>query len=329
MFLSGELWAVLFLLHIKPVCKAWFALSHDQHLPGNYDARADKRNLGFILHCDCLKQNKLYFLDCVDGPDQHSNKVRGIDTKLNSFSPEYQVVGSCNGLICVPNALYFNPMIVCNPLIGNFVELPKPNESLGREVAPGFGYHPTTKECKVVRLLYFVNIDHGSWLIKSNFQVFTLGTKTWRSLGSLPLSLDQNPSEALLNGALHWVTTRHKAACAPGPGLKIISFDIRLFGAMCRSDGSVEIWVMGEYNVKESWVKDYVIGAYLPITLNQTVRPPYSRPRKRCSSLGGSLMLFLAVSIFDELLRFAGFGNQSGDVLLFLELDDNDQHSYA
>ncbi|XVF19617.1 hypothetical protein REPUB_Repub11eG0126200 [Reevesia pubescens] len=213
---------IISIIQMKSVCKAWYALTRDGCLPGMYDARANNKNPGLILHCDCLKRNKLYFLDCGKGPDKFSNKVRRIDTKLKSLIPEYQVVGSCNGLICIADALYFNPMIVCNPLTGNLVELPKSNEYPERE--------------RISRFLHLA--------------------ETWRSLGSLPLSLDQNPSEALLNGALQWC----------------------LSAAVCGSDGVIEIRIMKEYNVKESWMKDYVIGTYLPISLNQTAsRPPWKK----------------------------------------------------
>ena len=57
------------LFQIKSVCKVWNALTQDQCLPDLYDARANNRNPGLIFHCDCLKQNKLCFLDCGDGPD--------------------------------------------------------------------------------------------------------------------------------------------------------------------------------------------------------------------------------------------------------------------
>ncbi|OMO76917.1 hypothetical protein COLO4_25431 [Corchorus olitorius] len=303
---------------IQYVCKTWYGLTRDRSLPIVFNAHASNRNPGLILHSDCLKQNKLYFLENSDGADQcYSNKVRRIDAKLKSFINEYQIVGSCNGLICLADALYFNPMIVCNPLTGNVIELPKANEYPRREVALGFGYHPTTKEYKVVRLLYSVNIHHGIWSMKSDFQVLTLGTKTWRRLESLPLSLDQNPSKALLNGALHWVTARNKTTCFPGPGLKIISFDLAnetfreiplpscgsldvcnfelvvlgqcLSAAVCHSDGSTEIWRMKEYGVKESWIKDYVIRAYMPISLNPTAASAlmYARPWKKSTESKG------------------------------------------
>lgn len=233
---------------------------------------------------------------------------------LKSFIQEYQVVGSCNGLICMADALHFNP------LIGNFLDLPKAKEHPGREVAFAFGSHLTTKEYKVVQLLYFVNNDHGCGLVKLYFQVFTRGTETWRSFGSFHLSLDQDPSEVLLNWALHLVTTRCKASHLPGPCLRIISFDIAketvveiplpargsldicnynlvvlgqcLSAAVCGSDGSIELWIMKECDVKKSWIKDYVIGAYLPISLSQTAgRPLYSRPWKKSKQSKGAVQV--------------------------------------
>ncbi|XWS28506.1 hypothetical protein CRYUN_Cryun25bG0075500 [Craigia yunnanensis] len=232
-----------------------------------YDTRANNRNPGLILHCDCLKQNKLYFLDCDDGPDQYSNK--------------------------------FNPMIICNPFTGNFVELPKAYEYPGREVALGFGYHPTTKEYKVVQLLYFVNIDHGCWLMKSDFQVFTLGTDKWRSLGSLPLSLDQNPSEALLNGALHWVTMRHQAPCVPGPCVKIISFDIAK-----ETFREIPLPPCGSLDICNNHL--VVLGQCLSgaVCGSDGTPPPYSRPWKKSTQSKGAVQVVCTLKNGEILLQY-------------------------
>ncbi|OMO76949.1 f-box family protein [Corchorus olitorius] len=51
---------------------------------------------------------------------------------------------------------------------------------------------------------------------------------------------------------------------------------------VCHSDGSIEIWRMKQYGVKESWIKDDVIHGYMPIILNSTeASSMYARPWKK------------------------------------------------
>lgn len=66
----------------------------------------------------------------------------------------------------------------------------------------GFGFHPRTKEYKVVRLLYKI-VELGYHSI--DVQIFTLGSDVWRSIGNTCyLKQGRNSSQALVNGALHW-----------------------------------------------------------------------------------------------------------------------------
>ncbi|XP_019247491.1 PREDICTED: F-box protein At3g07870-like [Nicotiana attenuata] len=46
-----------------------------------------------------------------------------------------------------------------------------------------------------------------------------------------------------------------------------------------QNGGGIEIWVMKEYNVKESWVKEFIIGAYTP-TPNSATRNLQPLPHK-------------------------------------------------
>lgn len=109
----------------------------------------------------------------------------------------------------------------------------------------------------------------------SRVQVLTLGSNAWRSSVCALWKLEQGPAEALLNGALHWVTTRHKHQ--PSPGLHIVSFDVAeekfkeierpgcgsldicnfhlvvIYGCLpavvCHDGGQIDIWVMTEYGI--------------------------------------------------------------------------------
>lgn len=285
---------IISILHIKCVCKAWhnaLAQSQDPRLPIMFSIRANQRNPSLILHCDSPIVNKL----CYISSDNYSNsKVLKIVPPFMSNMTEYQVVGSCNGLLCISDALYFDPVYVCNIFTGDYIELPKTSHQLEQEVALGFGNVPATKEYKIVRVVNYNN-NHRTlrlrgWSERSDVQILTIGSTelAWRSLGAIHWKLDLRPSEAFINGALHWVTTRRYQR---GLHLRIVAFDLaeekfkEIERPMCGSlnnvsnfhlvnlrgclsavavvcqDGRslIEIWVMQVYNAKESWTKDYVI----------------------------------------------------------------------
>lgn len=104
-----------------------------------------------ILHCDSPILNNLYFVETnhIGHHDHYANKARRIDAPIRYITPELHIVGSCNGLLCVSSALYFNPLLVFNPWTTNYIRLPNTTQYLKQEVVFGFGFHPTTMESRI------------------------------------------------------------------------------------------------------------------------------------------------------------------------------------
>ncbi|KAK0603284.1 hypothetical protein LWI29_003379 [Acer saccharum] len=275
------------LVQFKCVCKSWRVLAEEKRLPSIHHARATSRNPCLILNSACQIKNKLQFICSGDGFNQ---KVRSLDTPMS----EYQVVGSCNGLLCITNS-YYDPIVICNPIIGDYIKLPKSTWFPMQEVALGFGCLPTSMQYKVVRFVFYIKSQ-----VESHAEILTLGTDhTWRSIGPVPGWLELKPSQALVNGALHWVTLFFQYN--PGPRLRVISFDLAVekfqwielpsfdcfFASNCHlvalegclsavhllGNKGIDIWVMKEYNVEESWIKKYSIGMYVPASLVENTRP--------------------------------------------------------
>ncbi|KAK3012247.1 hypothetical protein RJ639_011234 [Escallonia herrerae] len=172
---------------------------------------------------------------------------------------------------------------VYNPFTGNYRKLPKSRQLAQQKVMLGFGFHPRTNEYKVVKMVYYHAVCDGGRLSysESEVQVFGLCSNTWRSIRKVPYCLELRSSEApLLNGRLHWLTLP-----APPDGWKIISFDLAdeqfrelpkpacglrfcfypstvLGGSLAAILRNSEIWVLKEYNVKESWTKEFCIGVF-------------------------------------------------------------------
>ncbi|KAG7983372.1 hypothetical protein I3843_04G102800 [Carya illinoinensis] len=164
------------LIQLNSVCRAWRMLSRHPDLISIHITRMAKNNPCLILHCDYPIRNQLYFVD-IPADYNKEEKVKRFHVPFRAAMPEFNVVGSCN------------------------------------EVVFGFGFDPTTKEYKVVKIVScIINADriYGRSLrvadMISEVQVFSLGYSTWRSMGKLKIyHLDQWSSQVLVNRRLHWV----------------------------------------------------------------------------------------------------------------------------
>lgn len=289
------------------VCRAWHTLSLDQNLVNLHLSQATKRNPFLIFHCDYPIRNQLYFVEFSDRDDD-KGIVRKINTPFSASMPEFKVVGSCNGLLCLSDSLYNDSVYIYNPFTRDYIELPKSRQYQEQEVVCGFGFCQGTDEYKVVKIVYHWTVDIGFWparrmrmrgYTKSEVLVFSLGSNTWRSIGKAPYQLERKSPEALfMNERLHWLSRMPNNV----RGRRIVSFDLadEQFHEVPRPDfggrnrrnyhlallegclsavvytcGELEIWVMKEYDVKESWIKEFRIGAHVPKILNQNLRRPF------------------------------------------------------
>ena len=109
----------------------------------------------------------------------------------------------------------------------------------------------------------------------------------WRTLGKLPYrQIYQEPSQVLVCGRIHW-------SVSSGSDCPIISFDfedeqfrevpkppdctswpnmdlVDFCGCLAAvSYSEFEIWIMKEYDVKESWIKEFNIGNHVPRSLEE------------------------------------------------------------
>ncbi|KAK8629859.1 hypothetical protein V6N13_078685 [Hibiscus sabdariffa] len=226
-----------------------------------------------------------------------------------------KLVASSNGLLCFCSS---SAIYICNPLTKDSVELPKLSSESG---ILGFGFSPTTKEYKVLDIIYQRKIPRSNSLLapfQSKVRVFTLGDSQWRSLGMAPYQFVVRQSQVTVCGRLHWISQEVRTRD------RIISFDltaeqfqaipladhvnlerrffelVALRGHLCvaasNADCGLDIWVMKEYNVKESWVKEFIIGSYLPKELRSTNgRIPFFKSdfSAVCSFKGGKILLKL------------------------------------
>ncbi|GAA0165446.1 hypothetical protein LIER_20848 [Lithospermum erythrorhizon] len=290
------------LIQFRFVCKTFQNITYDRDLIQIHLAKSHQPCL--ILHCDYPLNNQLYFVEFPDHDSKQS--LKRIQTPFSTDMPEFSVVGSCDGILCLVNSLFNDPICVYNPFTRQYRELPKSVEFPNQEVMYGFGCHPVSKDYKIIKIIYLITPQtvvrslrrhRRRRFMQSEVQVFSLGGQEWKSIAAIPYQLDHLSGVASLNGRIHWVD--HHAVFR---GL-IVSFDFSdeefreirmperneqftrsdyhlavLRGCLsvaipisARLGGGLDIWIMKEYGVKESWVKHYKVGTYIPKLISQEI----------------------------------------------------------
>ncbi|KAM7503717.1 hypothetical protein LguiB_002621 [Lonicera macranthoides] len=260
------------------VCKSWLHLISSPYFVDFYEAHSPT-----ILGLPALNTGNYrdsYLLDFNKG-DGRPALVR---PQFNNSS--FLILASCNGLVC------FNwgrsQIYIWNPILDHCLPLPELKDEIWKssnfKIVYGFGYSRRTNQYKVLRIL-------KSWANNGIVlaEICTFGTRTWRDVTNMPKGLQCSEDHCkFFNGALHWIVrdeSSDKLICAfeiESEGFGFVDppvtfdwkkrkrFDWSNVGAfrgclcICASDAldfrpDYEVWVMKEYGVKDSWVKEFLI----------------------------------------------------------------------
>lgn len=273
------------LMRFKCVSKTWLALipSHEFIQRQLSYALTSSTNDLFILtgNDSCLYSCSL---DLPEAPA----------VKLPSFGIEPSVVGSCNGLLCIQIYRPYC-LVLLNPSTGSYRKIPSllPPRRCSA-LSFGFGYDSRTDDYKVVRLAErHPSLGFFGRQMDRIVQVFSLSTNSWEVIewASPQDSMgDRENGACVRNNLLHWKfwcsqEGRYRIRCfdicvkqwihdVPFPDYMVMSshshsvqhdkdrvldfgvLDGKLYLSIKNQlQSAVDIWVMNEYGVKESWVK--------------------------------------------------------------------------
>ncbi|MQL83170.1 hypothetical protein Taro_015659, partial [Colocasia esculenta] len=123
-------------------------------------------------------------------------------------SGPHEFVGTCNGLLCFAPCTPEEPLLICNPITSEYISLSKPAVNpLDQSCATtfGFGFQPSSKEHKVVRILAVpANGRDEVPDFHITAEVYTLGAAAglWRKVQSFPYA--PQGGQVFAQGALHW-----------------------------------------------------------------------------------------------------------------------------
>ncbi|GAU36234.1 hypothetical protein TSUD_214310 [Trifolium subterraneum] len=186
------------ILICKRVCRSWNTLISDPHFTKLHFERS---SIGFLIRtCDPkLVSRTMYLLEdeLPELGNECNNSLKleptfklplrdaklvlekqdGTDGLLvcNTEDHRFDVVNSCNGLLCLCNPLNNNPLVVCNPITGEFIRLPKVIRGSKRTRCSGIGFQTKTNQYKVVRIL-------SGNLNVLNVEINVVGTPTWMNV---------------------------------------------------------------------------------------------------------------------------------------------------
>ncbi|KAH7843330.1 hypothetical protein Vadar_015243 [Vaccinium darrowii] len=249
----------------------------------------------------------LYLVESVDPlvvDSDINGKISIPSNTLPKFKPKcdvptggLDVLSSCNGLICFHCTSTYDPYVICNPVISEYVIVAQMEKAFYHHCGSGFGFCLGTNEYKVLR---FLSSRLGG-VSKVEAEINTLGTKLWRRVGEAPLYLRWYSGGCFLNGALHWIVKNtencFESMCCfdfgkeqfqpfPVPsefcGLPgQIRVDVMNLGvlndglSLCHRpfDYRLDIWMMKDYAVQESWTKVFVINPLVAPDVNLNYEP--------------------------------------------------------
>ncbi|GKV15012.1 hypothetical protein SLEP1_g25813 [Rubroshorea leprosula] len=301
------------MMDFKTTSHAGYDLIADPRLPPMFRNRVSESDPCLILFNYDSPAPRVYFVDS----EGCNRRIRKIDPPQHS--EVYNLVGSCNGLLCVSfliigGSSVSRSLLIYNPFVGDAVSVPPTDRLLDQREAFGFGFHSRTGEFKVIRIVSFeLELEEVEELM---VQVFTVGTTEWRDIVATPPRLADviGPPEALVEGSLHWVTVVGMEGVGPISG--IISFNLAdevfeeiphppcqrfvsrryrlsvlngcLSAVRLVEIGHFDIWVMKQYHVKESWVKQFSFDPYFA-----GGSPSYliSFPKVICALKNGEILL--------------------------------------
>ncbi|XP_060188220.1 F-box protein At3g07870-like [Lycium barbarum] len=284
------------ILRCTSLCKTWYSLlTSPVFISMHLNRKQDEHIL--IQYYSRNPDEEVYGLFC---DDENLNQYAQFDLPFKRTSRYFNIVGSCNGLLCLADGhnCYRKHFYLWNPCIRKSVKLPTPIYTFKThgtcDHTQGFGFDHVTNDYKVVRI-----VQTTYCLLPPNVELYKLSTGVWKDISHGALSCQIFSSTPhYMNGASHWIAFK----CGDEPTRSmIVLFDMHdetfsemmlpsnltskvgqcddmflsmLDESLCLVDNNyneskpVDIWIMRDYGAPESWVKQFSISS---LTLKRNV----------------------------------------------------------
>ncbi|VFQ66216.1 unnamed protein product [Cuscuta campestris] len=272
-------------LTCKLVCKEWYhAIASPEFSSFLCRFMAPQLNVLFCCYSGATVRSTFNLIGLEKGSnaDDSGNCIVGADDRIR-FKPKFDISSEIlyvcyrgNGvvlLVCTKDD-YF----VCNLLAGQWMKLQNLHQVRDQSYDVSrceLGCCPVSGQFKVLVLLW--DVERKIQLAK----IQTLGDGEWRSVGNSPLKIVRGG--CFLNGSSHWRDDksiwsfhfgeeRFSPTPIPFPDdviseaykkkskiLCVFDYCLCLRCSSCVVGDEIDVWIMKEYGVKESWVRQFVI----------------------------------------------------------------------
>ncbi|XP_052490376.1 F-box protein CPR1 [Gossypium raimondii] len=313
------------LLRFKCVSKPWcssiedpyfikFHLSHSLKTNTNHSLFLRHREYHFFsVNCDSLETTQI--LNHPFGEPKRTIQILGSCNGLLALVNDNDSLLLWNPSTRESQVLPSNEIEFVSPRPGIWLYVSQrspPSGYIARSTYYGFGYDPISDDYKLVRMIQSYGLHDEN--VHSEAKVYSLRSNRWRRIKDFSFYLNFSREFGILaNNALHWMVFR-----TPEPlnkelvGFDLGSeefrflelpdcyldeaffFDIKAMGgdicltATFRDFINVDVWIMKEYGVKESWIK--LVSYYEPESIQAS---PFPVPLA-FSKNGDKVLLFIA-----------------------------------
>ncbi|KAJ7960293.1 F-box protein [Quillaja saponaria] len=307
--------------YVSPACRS---VARDPQMVKYLSGIIDN-NLCLIFHSGIPLRDNLYF---VNYPSHHieDEQVKRICPPFSGSMPEFNIVGSCNGILCLSDNYFQNELILYNPFTHYVKKLLESPGYQNQVAVYGFGFHKETNEYKLVKVIQprrtVYNYFGSRKKLEPRVQVLIVGKSKWIDLGKpdcITARLVNWSSQVLASERIHWVAygsesgERHIISfCLANEKLEkvekpdsdflkkrhfnLLSIRDCLAAAFYCNYGRIEIWVRRGYNdvqdLRPTWVNEFFIRKYIPWGMRSSAVSPQERGVKVLCVLKNGKILF-------------------------------------
>ncbi|KAL3628745.1 hypothetical protein CASFOL_027791 [Castilleja foliolosa] len=194
------------IVRFKSVCKHWnHLLSTQEFVKMQFKLSNESKNQSFLVHR--VKKNGSNTIS-VFNIDSNKKKARILDHPFNDTLVEINIVGCCNGLVCIRSG---QGLVLWNPAMNLFKTLStlKYHTYSGRE-SLGFGYDAEGDDFKVVRIVFLIEKLRFRRFV-SCVEVYSVNRDSWTTIdpgfrfSELWFYRLDNNATVNVNGNPYWV----------------------------------------------------------------------------------------------------------------------------
>ncbi|KAL2530263.1 F-box/kelch-repeat protein [Forsythia ovata] len=264
------------LIKFRSVSKSWLSLISRTQFAKAHLEISIKKNKGEpdSLAFGCTSETGVKLRSC--NLDSFMNDLKYInaaeiygDTVLNSL----WMIGSINGLICL--SVRPSEIFLWNPSIRKSKKLPPSGFTYGQFSfisTYGFGYDKVNDDYKVVETYGFTN---DSCMYIADVKIYSLRSNSWKQIEGWPGAYVAGSNTVFVDGSFHWpgrskrpwfITSLNLATEmyheVPLPRYNVDALSELMVGVLrgclclfCNYTTHLDVWMMQEYGVGESWTK--------------------------------------------------------------------------